>query len=162
MTGTSRIAAGALACALAARLTAAGAAAATAPRQELTAGAGKETVVQLCASSCHGAERIISEHRSKSQWQETIQTMKDAGATGTADELKAVLSYLIAHAGTQVKINTATARQIDDVLDLEPGQAAAIVAYRDTNGAFKDWADLMKVPGLDAKKLEEQKNNVIF
>ena len=130
--------------------------------QELAAGQGKAVALQLCASSCHGTERFISEHRSKSQWLETIETMKTEGAKGTDTEFKAVLGYLIAHCGTQVKINQATARQIDDVLDLEPGQAEAIVKYRDDHGKFADWQALMNVPGLDPKKLDEQKANVVF
>jgi competence protein ComEA len=131
-------------------------------RQDLEPGAGKAVTMQICASSCHGIERFVSEHRSKSQWVETLETMKGEGAAGTDAEFKAVLGYLVAHAGIQVRINTATARQIDDALYLEPGQAAAIVKYRDANGKFADWAALMKVPGLDAKKLSEQKTNVVF
>lgn len=131
-------------------------------RQEAPPPAGKAITMDTCASSCHGTERFASEHRSKSQWTETIETMKGEGATATDAEFKAVLGYLVAHAGIQVKINTATAKQIDDALDLEPGQAEQIVKYRDANGKFADWEALMKVPGLDPKKLEEQKANVVF
>jgi len=157
------LAAAALACAFGARL-AAGPESSHASRsgQELEPGKGKAITLQLCASSCHGIERFVSEHRSKSQWAETIETMKAQGAGGTDDELKTVLGYLVAHSGIQVKINVATAKQIDDALDLAPGQAAAIVKYRDANGKFADWASFLKVPGLDPKRLEEQKENVLF
>jgi competence protein ComEA len=153
----------ALACAFAARLTAAPSAGSLSPsRQELAEGAGKAITLQLCSSSCHGIERFVSEHRSKSQWLETLDTMKTEGAEGTDAEFKAVLGYLVAHSGIQVKINVATAKQIDDALDLEPGQAEAIVKYRDEKGKFADWPALMSVPGLDPKKLDEQKANVVF
>jgi competence protein ComEA len=131
-------------------------------RQEAPAAAGRAVTMQMCASSCHGTERFASEHRSKSQWIETIETMKGEGAAGTDAEFKAVLGYLVAHAGIQVKINVATAKQIDDALDLEPGQAEAIVKYREKNGKFADWDALLKVPGLDPKKLNEQRENVVF
>ncbi len=170
MRGMTRwMAAGALtfACAVGARLTATPAttpawAPAILSHQELAAGQGQAATLQLCASSCHGIERFVSEHRSKSQWLETLETMKTEGAKGTDAEFKAVLGYLIAHCGTQVKINSATARQIDDAMDLEPGQADAIVKYRDGHGKFADWQALMNVPGLDPKKLDEQKANVVF
>ncbi len=132
------------------------------PRQELAAGQGKAVILQVCASSCHGTERFNSEHRSKSQWAETIETMKGEGAAATAEEFTAVLGYLVAHSGIQVNINKASAKQIDDALDLQPGQADSIVKYRDEHGKFTDWQDLMKVPGLDPKKLDEQKSNVVF
>ena len=157
------VGAAALTCAVAVRLSAAPeSAAVSASRQELAAGAGKAITLQLCAGSCHGIERFVSEHRSKSQWIETLDTMKTQGAGGTDDELNAVLGYLVAHSGIQVKINVATAKQIDDALDLQPGQAEAIVKYRDDKGKFADWAALMNVPGLDAKKLDEQKDKVLF
>lgn len=131
-------------------------------RQELPEGPGQATTQKLCASNCHGAERLIAEHRSKSQWLETIETMKHEGAKGTDEEFKATISYLIAKFGIQTKINKATARQIDDALELEPGQAEAIVKYREANGPFADFDALLKVPGLDAKKLTEQKANIAF
>jgi competence protein ComEA len=61
-----------------------------------------------------------------------------------------------------VRINKATAKQIDDVLVLAEGLADAIVKYRDANGPFATWDDLMKVPGLDAKVLVVQKAKVVF
>lgn len=131
-------------------------------RQDLPEGSGRDVTLKLCASNCHGAETLIAEHRSKSQWLETIETMKHDGAKGTDEEFKTAVSYLIAHFGIQVKINKATARQIDDALDLEPGQADAIVKYREDNGPFADLTALLKVPGLDAKKIEEQKTNIVF
>lgn len=136
--------------------------AALAARQELPEGQGKDVTMRLCGVECHGIDKIISEHRSKSQWIESIETMKQDGMTVSDAEFKAVLSYLIAHFGITVKINQATVKQIDDVLDLEPGQAEAIVKYREANGPFADWKALLAVPGLDPKKLEEQKANVIF
>ena len=130
--------------------------------QDLPEGQGREVTQARCSNECHGVDKIMAEHRSKSQWTETIDTMKTDGAKGSDEEFKAILSYLTAHFGVRVKINTATARQIDDALDLAAGQAAAIVKYRDEHGPFKDWPSLMQVPGLDPKTLDEQKDNVVF
>ena len=156
-----------LACALGSRLAATpasstGSDSLTRAPQEIAAGEGKAVTLQVCASSCHGIERFASEHRSKSQWVETIETMKTEGAGGTDADFKSILGYLVAHFGTQVKINDATAKQIDDALDLEPGQADAIVKYRDAHGKFADWQALLCVPGLDPKKLDEQKAKLIY
>jgi competence ComEA-like helix-hairpin-helix protein len=157
------VASAALACAFGARIAAAPVLAkAATSRQELAEGAGKAVTLQVCASSCHGIERFASEHRAKSQWIETLETMKTEGAQGTEADFKSVLGHLVAHAGIQIKVNTATAKQIDDALDLEPGQADAIVKYRDEHGKFADWQALMQVPGLDPKKLDEQKLKIIY
>jgi competence protein ComEA len=130
--------------------------------QELPQGRGREVTQRLCSNECHGIDKVMAEHRSKSQWTETVDTMKTDGAKGSDEEFRAIISYLTAHFGVQVKINTATARQIDDALDLAAGQAAAIVTYRDEHGPFADWPSLMQVPGLDPQALVEQKGNVVF
>jgi competence ComEA-like helix-hairpin-helix protein len=88
--------------------------------------------------------------------------MRIDGAKWTDDEFTIIVTYLATLYGVQVKINTATARQIDDVLVLTAGQAEVIVKYRDAHGPFADWAALVQVPGLDAKKLEVQKIKVVF
>jgi competence protein ComEA len=132
------------------------------PLQELPQGQARDVTQRLCSNECHGIDKVMAEHRSKSQWTETIDTMKTDGAKGSDEEFQAIVGYLTAHFGLQVKINTATVRQIDDALDLAAGQAAAIVKYRDEHGAFADWPSLMQVPGLDPKKLDEQKSNVVF
>ena len=130
--------------------------------QKAPEGAGRELTLKLCTAGCHGPEKFLSERRSKSQWLETIDTMKQEGTKGTDDEFKVVLGYLVARLGIPVRINKATARQIDDAMDLPAGQADAIVKYRDEHGPFADFAALLKVPGLDPKRLEEQKANIVF
>ena len=131
-----------------------------AARQELPEGLGRSETLRLCSNECHGIEKVVAERKSKSQWIETIETMRLA--RGSDEEYKIIVTYLTTHFGVQVRINKATAKQIDDVLVLPEGQAAAIVQYREERGPFADWAALMQVPGLDAKKLEVQKTKVVF
>ena len=123
---------------------------------------GRDLTVKLCGNECHTIEKVIAERKSKSQWAETMETMRTDGAAGTDDEFKVIVRYLATHYGVQVQINKATVRQIDDVLVLAEGQADAIVKYREANGPFADWASLLRVPGLDAKRLEFQKSKVVF
>lgn len=123
---------------------------------------GRDLTMKLCGNECHTIEKVIAERKSKSQWAETMETMRTDGAAGTDDEFKVIVKYLATHYGVQVQINRATARQIDDVLVLAEGQAAAIVAYREANGPFVDWAAFLKVPGLDPRTLEPQKRKVVF
>lgn len=130
--------------------------------QELPEGAGREVTQRLCSNECHGIDKVVGERKSKSQWAETMETMRTDGAKGSDEEFKAIVTYLTMRFGVPVKINTATARQIDDVLVLLDGQADAIVKYRDAHGPYAGWEDLLKVPGLDPKTLQEQKTNVVF
>ena len=131
-------------------------------RQELPEGEGKELTLQLCSGECHGIEKVVGERKSKSQWAETMIVMRNDGSKGTDEEFKIITTYMATHFGVQVRINKATAKQIDDVLVLAEGLADAIVKYRDANGPFATWDDLMKVPGLDAKVLIVQKAKVVF
>ncbi len=131
-------------------------------RQDLPDGQGRDMTLRLCSNNCHGIDKFIAEHRSKSQWIDTVDTMKEEGAQGTDEEFATAIHYLVVHLGVPIRINKANARQIDDVLVLSEGQAEAIVSYRDAHGPFADWDALMQVPGLDPKTLEEQKANVVF
>ena len=81
---------------------------------------------------------------------------------GTDDEFKAIVAYLTMHFGVPVKINKVTAKQLDDVMILEAGQADAIIKYRDEHGPFADLEALLKVPGLNLKLIDEQKANLVF
>jgi len=131
-------------------------------RQELPEGQGRLVTLRVCDTSCHGIDKLVDGRRSKTKWVLTMEDMQRRGAVVSDADFKVVLGYLAARLGVPVKINEATVTRIDDVLDLAPGQAEAIVKYRDTHGPFANWQDLMKVPGLDPKKLEEQKANVVF
>ena len=131
-------------------------------RQELPEGKGQDVTLRLCSNECHGIDKVVAEHKSKSQWIETMETMRGDGAKGTDDEFKVIVGYLATHYGVQVKINKATVKQIDDALVLADGQADAIVKYRDANGPFADLAALLKVPGLDASAIEIQKDKIVF
>jgi competence ComEA-like helix-hairpin-helix protein len=130
--------------------------------QELPDGTGKDVTVKLCSQNCHGIEKIMPERHSKSQWGDSLNSMRDQGAKVTDEEFATIVKYLTMHFGVPVKINKATAKQIDDALILEPGQADAIVKFRDANGPFADFDALMKVPGLDAKLMTEQRANVNY
>jgi len=58
-----------------------------------------------------------------------------------------------AWAGDKIDVNTATAVQLQSVKGIGVKTAAAIIAYRQVHGAFKDIDDLVKVKGIGKKKL---------
>ena len=62
----------------------------------------------------------------------------------------------------KVNVNTGAAKEIETTLELSPENAAAIVRYREQNGAFKTIDDLKKVPGVDAAKIEAKKDRLEF
>lgn len=136
--------------------------AALAAAQELPEGTGRDVTQKLCSQECHGLDKVVAERHSKSQWTDSLNNMRDQGAKGSDEEFKAIINYLTMHFGVPVKINKVTAKQLDDVMVLEPGQADAIVKYRDEHGPFADVEALLKVPGLNPKLIEEQKANLVF
>ena len=72
--------------------------------------------------------------------------------------LALLLSALPAHAA--VDINTADAAALEQVKGLGPAKAAAIVDYRKANGPFKSVDDLVKVPGIGEKTVEQLRDQV--
>lgn len=121
--------------------------------QDMPDGAGKEPLERVC-TACHDLSPVTSMNGGADIWQSVVDDMKSRGADGTDADFKAIVTYLGKYYGPQVKINTDPAKSIQDNLGLTDAEAAAIVKYRTDKGNFKEWADIMKVPGLDTKKLD--------
>jgi cytochrome c oxidase cbb3-type subunit III len=67
----------------------------------------RETFVRVC-TKCHPAERVISEGRSRSQWENTIIAMQTSrGAVITPEEFDTVLNYLVKFYGRDTVVQTA-------------------------------------------------------
>jgi len=74
--------------------------------------------------------------------------------------LAVALVPIVAWAGP-VNINTADAKTLAKELDgIGPAKAQAIVEYRQKNGAFKSAEDLLKVEGIGAKVLDQNRDNI--
>jgi competence protein ComEA len=127
-------------------------------------GPGKEVTLQLCGN-CHEAAIVEAHRQSRDEWVATIQKMMAAGAEGTEEQFTAVLEYLSKNFGpaaARINVNKATAADLGTGLGLSEKEAAAIVKYRTDKGAFKTLEDLKKVPDLDFKKIEAQKDRLVF
>ena len=131
---------------------------------------GKATVLKLCATECHAAELVLGKERSEDEWEQTLIKMTQFGAKGSDEEFYEVFDYLAKNFPKRapgetidkINVNTATAKILEDGLEIAKKEAEAIVAYREENGTFKSLEELKKVPGLDAKKLELKKDRLIF
>ena len=127
--------------------------------------AGKDQMIKVCGL-CHEPQRAASIRLTREGWEATIGDMIARGARGTDEEFKAILDYLSTHflgeAARPLNVNTATAIDLESVLLLLRKEAAAVLAYREKNGLFKSVEDLKKVPGIDVKKIEAQKDRLYF
>lgn len=135
---------------------------------DLPEGKGKDLVESAC-SQCHGFERIVRQSMTAEQWRGTLREMLENGATLNPDDWDAVVAYLAKNFGpdnkpsaAKVNVNKGTAEEISAGLALTSAEAGAIVAYRGENGAFKDFEDLEKVPGLDSKKIGDRKDRIAY
>jgi competence protein ComEA len=126
--------------------------------QELPAGPGKAEVLKLCLD-CHDQDTITVENRTKEGWKKTVAKMVERGAEGTDEQFDLVVNYLAKNFG-RINVNKASAEEIVAGIDFSAKEAAAIVAYREKNGAYKDWKDLKNVDGLDGARVEAKKNHI--
>ncbi len=131
----------------------------------LPPGEGKAVVERVCAP-CHGVYPLATRNRTAAAWASLVDNMETRGAKGTEEDFKIVVQYLVTNFGIavsdKININQAGARSLTNFFKLFPEEADAIVDYRDKNGAFKEWQDLKKVPGLDAAKIERKKDSITF
>jgi competence protein ComEA len=129
-------------------------------------GPGKETTVKLCGK-CHGVDVAVSRRENADGWNAIVLQMIKRGAKGTDDQFGEIVDYLAAHfpkseAIARIPVNTASAKDLESGLDISENDASAIVRYREEKGPFKMFADLLRVPGIDASKLEARKSLLDF
>ncbi len=131
----------------------------------LPEGPGHDETEKLC-KQCHELARSISLRQDRNGWQTTMGKMNAFGMKSTEAEYALVLDFLTKNYGAEdvarVKVNEATAIELESGLTLKRSQARAVVAYREKNGNFKSLDDLKKVPGLDAAMLDAKKDRIAF
>lgn len=118
----------------------------------------KKTVEIVCGA-CHGVPTSV--HHTKADWVAVVAAMASRGARATDQEFADIADYMAKHFGG-VNVNHATAVEIADGLEITPENAEAIVRYRTENGEFRNLDGLEKVPGVEAKPIEERKDRILF
>jgi competence protein ComEA len=126
--------------------------------QDLPDGPGKDVLQKICLD-CHDLDTILVDNRTREGWKKEVVKMGERGAEGTDDQFEAVVNYLTKNFG-RINVNKATPGEIAAGLNFSAKEAELLVAYRDKNGVYKDWRDLKKVEGLDAAKVDAQKNHI--
>jgi len=128
--------------------------------QDLPAGKGGEILDANCGG-CHALTRTTNSGKSKEDWKTTVDRMMSKGADVKPEEEDVLLTYLAKFFGEDVNVNTASAKDLQQELDITAVEAEAIVKAR-TATPFKTFADLGKVSGVDIKKLEPLKARIVF
>jgi hypothetical protein len=130
---------------------------------ELPAGPGKELVAKVCID-CHTAANFRKKRLSEDEWFNTVADMVDRGAKANDKQQAEIVGYLVRNFGADSKVvmNTAPHTELMAVLGFTLEESKALVAYRTGHDSFKDWNDVAKVPGVDAKKVEAQKDKLAF
>ncbi len=128
-------------------------------------GAGKAELQKLCVG-CHELEKAFSIKQDRVGWERTMEKMVATGMKCTDEEYKLVLEYLIKNYAAdevpKIKVNKASAIELESGLSLKRSQAKAVIDYREKNGPFKSIEDLKKVPGIEAEKIEAKKDRLSF
>ena len=133
----------------------------TPPPADFPAGPNRDVVVKVC-KDCHPVTQVTKRRETRAKWSEITGKMLGEGAQISNDEFEKVVVYLSVALGKPIKINQASADDLSYAFDIDEESAAAIVKYRGEKGPFKEWKDLLKVPGLDSKRVEEMKDTFDF
>ena len=131
------------------------------PPTDFPPGPNRDVVVKVC-KDCHPVTQITKRRESRARWSQLTEKMFGEGAQMSDAEFEKVVVYLSVVLGKKIRINSATADEIAEGLDIDEQAAVAIVKYRGDKGPFKEWKDLLKVPGVDAQRVEELKDNFDF
>lgn len=123
-------------------------------------GPGKAELVRVC-SGCHEAETVLEHAQTADEWSGTLEKMAQLGTEATADEWRLIEQYIDAQLAS-IRINAAASAELQRTFDIHEPVAQAIVKYRQEKGNFKSIADVKKVPGLDAARVDARKDRLIF
>ena len=121
---------------------------------------GKKTIDKLCGG-CHGLQYFAAMRKNRAAWTISVNDMASRGMNAEDAEIETAIDYLARYL-TRLNVNQAPAAQLADILSLAPAEADAIVAYRTKNGEFPNFDALVKVPGVDPKKLAAQRDRIGF
>jgi competence protein ComEA len=132
---------------------------------DIPAGAGKDATVKYC-SDCHSIEQAVSLRQGSEEWKATLEKMAGMGAKVPDTNYEEILGYLTKHFGADaplpIRVNKASAVELESLLLLKRSEAAAMIKYRTDHGDFKNIEDLRRVQGLDFKKIEAKKDLLVF
>jgi competence protein ComEA len=125
-------------------------------------GKAKKLIEDTC-SECHGLDQVVNSPMSADAWRTAVKSMVKKGAKLSPDEIDSVVDYLAVYfSPDKVNVNSAGPQELQNGLGITPAEAAAILQYRKANGNFKDVTALLKVPGVDPKKIEAKKDQLLF
>ncbi|MEO7270654.1 MAG: helix-hairpin-helix domain-containing protein [Vicinamibacterales bacterium] len=137
-----------------------GAPAPAAPQMVLASGPGADSFQRVCVL-CHTPDRIVSVRKTKVEWEEVIDKMITRGAQVTDDNYGPIEEYLLRNYA-KVNVNKGVKEDLVLIGGFTAAEADALVQFRTASGTIPDFAALGKVPGLDAKKLDEKRDALIF
>ena len=120
----------------------------------------KATLQKVCAG-CHELDAVLASRRTAIGWRQNVDEMISRGAEGSGAEMDSVVAYLTKYFG-KLNVNTASQQQLQEFLGFAEKEAQATVAYREHNGAIKDFEQLKTVPGVSAEKLQDKRALIAF
>ena len=131
--------------------------------KDLPDGPGKDLVAKVCID-CHTTGTFRKMRLNEDEWTDKVGDMVDRGAKADDKQQAAIVAYLVSNfgKGAKVNMNTAPYSELMVVLGFSADESKALVSYRGEHGAIKDWSELAKVSGLDARKMEAQKEKMAF
>ena len=122
---------------------------------------GRDVAVRICLD-CHPTSDIANRRESRFTWAVIVEEMIGEGAKINDKDFETVTAYLSVAFGRKVRINEASAKVIAETFDIAAEDADRIVRRRTERGPFKSWQEIAAVPGLDARRVEEQQANLDF
>jgi len=122
---------------------------------------GRE-IFEIICGSCHQPTVVLDKRWTKEAWQAKVTEMLQEEIDVTEVERAQIVDYLAKSFPDRINVNTASAADLERIVQIPADSASAIVAHRTSQGAFKTVDDVKQVPGVDAARVEERKDRLEF
>lgn len=116
--------------------------------------------VQAVCSRCHGVALFMKQPRTWNRWNEVFIRMTGHGARPTEEQVDHIVRFFLANL-TYVNVNTSPKDELGLALGVSDSVADEIIARRQKR-KFRDVADLLSVPGVNAETVEQRKSRIQF
>ena len=122
-------------------------------------GEGRVEVIISC-SGCHGLTQVLTQQKSRSNWNTSVQNMITLNQAPVArEDVPTIVSYLAKNFGSNnpikqlpMNINKSSVKMLATLPGISVETAQAVVEYRQTSGPFTSVDALLKVKGMNAAK----------
>ncbi len=127
--------------------------------ESMPVGEGRAVVSGVCAG-CHSLEMVLTQSKSRGEWERTVQDMVSRGAQISSEEMCAIVNYLAEHYGENSR-PASLSQSAKDLFNSKCFQCHTDTMWKNLRRDRKEWTGILyRMVGRGALWTEEEINTM--